>query len=115
MKKRSSSRRSIIPSFCAIVDVFSRILNKGVEHDLTAGLGNSSFSFLNLQFADDTILFFVPHIEKLRNLKLLIYFYENMSGLSISKSMAIWLNATDDQQKEIAALSNCKRGSFPLI
>ena len=82
------------------MDIFSRILNKGKDHGLIEGLRTERFNFINIQFAVN-ILLSVTHIEKLRNLKLLIYLFENMTGLSISfhMSMAIWLDGFEDQQK----------------
>lgn len=64
--------------FVLVVDVFSRMLNKGKESRLIDGLGYASFNFVN-----DTFLFSSADIEKLRNLKLLIYIFEKMSSLSI--------------------------------
>jgi len=48
---------------------------------------------------------------------MLIYLFEDMSGLSINfqKSMATWLEGNDAQECEIASMFNCKLGSFPLF
>jgi len=40
-----------------VADVFSRMLNGGKEIGLIGGLGYKKFNFINLQFADDTLLF----------------------------------------------------------
>ena len=42
---------------CFSSDVFSRMLNLGKEQRLIEGLGYSAFTFVNLQFADNTLLF----------------------------------------------------------
>ena len=56
--------------FVLVVDVFSRMLNKGRSLGLIEGLGPSDYNITNLQFADDTI-FFLLFVSKLRNLKVL--------------------------------------------
>lgn len=52
----------------------------------------------------------------LRNLKLLLFLFENASGLNInfSKSEAFWLGGNLANQVEIAGIFNCKKGSFPF-
>jgi len=40
-----------------VVDVFKRMLHLGKESEFTGGLGLADFSFVNLQFADNLIIF----------------------------------------------------------
>ena len=84
------------------------------KQGLIAGLGDSNFILVNLQFADDIP---VPSFEKLRNLKLLIYLFEHMTGLSINlrKSSAISLRGDAFHHLEIASMFNCKVDLFLLF
>ena len=50
-----------------VVDVFSRMLNEGMQLGLLEGLGKANYSFISLQFADVTLLFSITDIAKLRN------------------------------------------------
>lgn len=54
--------------------------------------------------------------DRLRNLKLILYLFENISSLKINfeKSKAIWLGGSLEDQIRIASIFNCKEGSFPI-
>jgi len=69
-----------------------------------------------LQYADDTIICLKNDFEKARNMKLLLYLYEVMSGLKInfSKSEIILVNGDNDTQILYAELFNCQVGLFPI-
>jgi hypothetical protein len=69
-----------------------------------------------LQYANDTIVCIKNNDEVARNMKLLLYLFEVMSGLKINftKSDAILINGDDDRRIQLADLFNCKIGSFPI-
>jgi hypothetical protein len=69
-----------------------------------------------LQYADDTIICLKDDFEKARNMKLLLYLYELMSGLKINfgKSEVIMIHGDDDKHLMYADLFNCQTGAFPL-
>ena len=69
-----------------------------------------------LQYADDTIICLKNDVEKARNMKLLLYLYEVMSGLKINfgKSEVILVNGDNDTQILYADLFNCQAGLFPI-
>jgi hypothetical protein len=69
-----------------------------------------------LQYANDTIVCIKNNDEVARNMKLLLYLFEVMSGLKINftKSDAILINRDDDRRIQLADLFNCKIGSFPI-
>ena len=87
----------------------SRLI-KGLVPDLIEG------GLSHLQYADDTILFLNLDDETICNTKFLLYCFESMSGLKINyqKSEIFVLEATSEKQKEVADLSNCNIGSFPM-
>ena len=55
-------------------------------------------------------------MDKARNMKLMLYIYELMSGLKINftKSEVIMLNDDTDAELAYADLFNCQTGSFPI-
>jgi hypothetical protein len=63
-----------------------------------------------LQYADDTILFIKDDIECARNLKLLLYTFESMSGLKINFEKSEVLLVQDDEEELLfyANLFNCQ-------
>jgi len=69
-----------------------------------------------LQYADDTIICLKNDVEKARNMKLLLYLHEVMSGLKINfgKSEVILVNGDNDTQILYADLFNCQAGLFPI-
>lgn len=69
-----------------------------------------------LQYADDTILCLENSIEMARNVKLLLYLYEIMSGLKINflKSEVVMINGDDIIAQHFADVFNCQIGHFPI-
>ena len=69
-----------------------------------------------LQYADDTIICIKDDIEMAKNLKLLLYLYEFMSGLKINfdKNELILIHGEDSKQAMYAELFNCQIGTFPI-
>ena len=69
-----------------------------------------------LQYADDTIICIKEDIDIARNMKILLYIYELMTGLKInfSKSEVIMINGSDDMCLHYAELFNFQTGTFPL-
>ena len=69
-----------------------------------------------MQYADDTIICLKENLENARNMKILLYLYELMSGLKInfSKSEVIILNSDEQKSLHYANLFNCQIGAFSL-
>lgn len=69
-----------------------------------------------LQYADDTIICLKDDIEVARNMKILLYLYEQMSGLKInfSKSEILLINGDNNKSIQYAELFNCVSGSLPV-
>jgi hypothetical protein len=70
----------------------------------------------HLQYADDTLILIEPSDEGIANLKLLLLCFENMSGLKINfdKSEVLTMGVSTPEQHRIAAMLNCKLGTFPM-
>jgi hypothetical protein len=69
-----------------------------------------------LQYADDTILCIQDDIIQAANLKLLLYLYEDMSGLKInfSKSEVIMVSQDEAKSLEFSNMFNCTTGKWPI-
>jgi hypothetical protein len=69
-----------------------------------------------LQYADDTLICLKDDTESARNMKLLLYLYELMSGLKINftKSGVVLINGDNDKCILMAGLFNCQIDLFPI-
>jgi hypothetical protein len=83
---------------------------KGLLEELVPG------GVLSLQYADDTLLFSSCDLTKIRNLKVVLMFFERVSGMRINfnKSDFIPINLSSEQCHEIAHILNCPIGHFPF-
>jgi hypothetical protein len=69
-----------------------------------------------LQYADDTIIFMENNLEKALNMKLILYFFEQFSGLKINfhKSEIYCFGQAKDLEENYMDLFGCESGSFPF-
>jgi Reverse transcriptase (RNA-dependent DNA polymerase) len=69
-----------------------------------------------LLYADDTLIFVQPTAHQLNLLKILLDTFGNISGLKINmqKSELLVTSTTSSQVQQLAALIQCKSGTFPL-
>ncbi|RLM84648.1 hypothetical protein C2845_PM04G10450 [Panicum miliaceum] len=69
-----------------------------------------------LQYADDTILSLNDEEESARNMKLLLYMYEQMSGLKINFEKSEVLMVSQDERKSLSYsdVFNCATGTWPI-
>jgi len=99
-------------------DCLTRMVEHAQENDLITDLVDHIIpnGVAILQYADDTIVFLKNDMHKARNMKLLLYVYEMMSGLKINfnKSEVIVINDDNSLGSVYADLFNCQLGSFPI-
>lgn len=104
--------------FNFVVDCMARMVRKAQTSGLITGLASNLIpnGVVLLQYADDTIVCMKNDIEGARNMKLLLYLYELMSGLKInfSKSEIITIHGDDSLNLQYAELFNCQIGNFPI-
>ena len=104
--------------FNFVADCMARMVRKAQNESLIMGLASNIIlkGVVLLQYADDTIVCLQNNIDYARNMKLLLYFYEMMSGLKInfSKSEVITIHGDDQLDMLYADLFNCQIGRFPL-
>jgi hypothetical protein len=69
-----------------------------------------------VQYADDTIVCLKHDVEKARNVKLLLYVFEQLSGLKINfdKSEILTICGDHSMALSYARIFNCQIASFPL-
>ena len=88
----------ILSNFAA--DYLTRMIRQAQRNGLVTGLADNLIpqGVIILQYADDTIICLKENIDIARNMKLLLYIYELMSGLKINftKSEVFMINRDDD-------------------
>jgi Reverse transcriptase (RNA-dependent DNA polymerase) len=93
-------------------DTLAKILNKAKEHGYIKGLGNfnNNNNMINLNFADDTLIFLQTDVRMLEALKLILIGFKNLSGFKINyaKHELIPLNISDQESTKLAQLFGCK-------
>jgi hypothetical protein len=69
-----------------------------------------------LRYLDDTIIMIQQEDLNIANLKFLLHFFENMSGLCINfpKREVMVLGTSPEEQQRITNILNCKLGIPPL-
>ena len=94
------------------------MVRQAQRNNLLCGLADNIIpgGVIILQYADDTIMCLKDNMDKARNLKLLLYLYEMMSGLKINfnKSEVLLIHGDMEKCFSYANIFNCQVGSFPL-
>lgn len=104
--------------FNLVGDAFSRMLDKAARNGRIAGVLQNlrEGGIMSLQYADDTVLFSSANLDHLMNLKHVIMWFEQISGMRVNfhKSELITLNVSEEEIQIAASIFNCPIGSFPL-
>lgn len=94
------------------------MLIKATSHDLIRGLCSDLVpgGVVCLQYADDTILFMDEDESKATNLKMIITYFEKVSGMRINyaKSELIPLGVEGDSLTPFVNIFGCTVGMFPI-
>jgi hypothetical protein len=104
--------------FNIVTDMLAIIIQRAKEDGKVDGLiphlvdGGISI----LQYADDTIIFMENNLEKALNMKLILYIFEQISGLKINfhKSELYYFGQAKYLEDSYKELFGCKSGSFPF-
>ncbi|XP_016172338.1 uncharacterized protein LOC107614708 [Arachis ipaensis] len=104
--------------FVLVVDVFHQMIGEAVTNGRISPflVGQDHIELSHLQFTDDTILFYPPEEETIRNYKRLLRCFKLMSGLSINfeNSSFIPVNCEQRWTKQMCQLLGCKEASLPV-
>ena len=104
--------------FNFVADCLSRMFRKAQRNNLICGLADNLIEkgVVALQYADDTIVCLKDDLEVARNMKLLLYLYEMMSGLRINfaKSEVILINGDEGKCLQYLSYSTVRLVIFLL-
>jgi mannosylglycoprotein endo-beta-mannosidase len=104
--------------FNLVGDGLSRMLKRDVDRGLIKGLLEDfrSGGIVSLQYADDTILFSSAKESMVENIKCILMWYEQVSGMRISfhKSEIVPLNLESRETQRLAHILSCTVGKFPM-
>jgi hypothetical protein len=99
-------------------DCLTKMVIKAHENILITGLISHLIAkgVAILQYADDTIVCLENNLEGARNMKLLLYLYEQMAGLKINfdKNEVLMIDGDSDLALAYAEIFNCNTNEFPL-
>ena len=94
------------------------MLSKAADRSLIAGLCPEVCpgGIICLQYADDTILFLDNDSTHASNLKTVLTWFEQVSGMRInySKSELIPINMDDQELADFLSILVCNKGNFPI-
>ena len=97
-----------------MADALSAVLDKAVQKQRLVGvlphLIHGGIS--HIQYADDTIIMIDGSDQSILNLKLILYYFEWLSGLKINfhKSEVFVFGADRSEKERMANMLNCKLG-----
>jgi hypothetical protein len=104
--------------FSFVADCLTRMVILAQSNDRVTELVSNLIpkEVVMLQYADDTIMCLENNLDKARNVKLLLYLYEQMAGLKINfeKSEVLLIGGDNNLALEYADIFNCQSGLFPL-
>lgn len=104
--------------FNLVADSLTRMVHQAQQCGTIKGLVDDLIQngVAILQYADDTIMCLKHCLNSARNLKILLYIYEQMSGLKINfgKSEIVSINGDNEIKLLYATLFNCQVGQFPI-
>jgi hypothetical protein len=105
--------------FNFVANCLTRLVIRAQQNNLITGLISDLIDggVTILQYVDDTIVCLEHNFEKARNVKLLLYMFEQMSGLKINfdKSEVLLLGGGgNDIALKYAEIFNCNISLFPL-
>jgi hypothetical protein len=104
--------------FNTVVDVFTRMLVKGVNARLIRGLCSNLIpgGVVSLQYADDTLLFLENDREVAVDFKWILTCFEQLSRMRINyhKSELIGINIDSVEMSPFLEIFQCVEGHFPI-
>lgn len=110
--------RHLLFLFNLMADALGRMLTIAKDKGLIKGLMTHLLpeGLTHVQYADDTEIMVEPTVESIRNLKLILYCFEFMSGLKINfhKSEVYMFGLDPEEEWMWANMLNCKVGKMPI-
>jgi Reverse transcriptase (RNA-dependent DNA polymerase) len=105
--------------FILVADGLNKMIHKSIRAGHLKGLGpsdNSHEKIVNLQYADDTLIFLKANAKMVENLKRLFISFEGFSDLKVNfaKSELIPLNISSSQAFHFSQILRCKLGKLSI-
>ncbi|XP_050238489.1 uncharacterized protein LOC126687979 [Mercurialis annua] len=122
----SSSQLAVLVNGSPVENFFWRkqlrvcvlLFSKAISRGFIDGIQIEGYTnpVLLLQFADDTLVFILNDLEKVRNLRRILHCFELISGLEINfhKSSITGINMDDYSMSLAADILSCKIEHFPI-
>lgn len=118
MQRGVRQRDAILP-FLFLIEVkgLKCLLDKAKQGGLFEGIFINHFvdSLSLLHFADDTLIFIPAELDRVKNLRRVLWCFEIISGLKINfhKSSIVGLNVDSSLQSLTSSVLGCKTDSLP--
>jgi len=104
--------------FNLVADALSSLLDKAVQKNHITGIVADLIQggISHIQYADNTVIMIDGSEKSVTNLKLILYSFEWLSGLTINfhKSDIFVFGVDQSEQEKLADMLNCKLGSWPM-
>lgn len=104
--------------FNLVADVLGILLDKAVTKGHIKGVLDYLIpgGISHIQYADDTVIMVDGSVQSIRNLKLILYCFEWLTGLKINfhKSEVFVFGGSQQEKENMANMLNCSLGSLPL-
>jgi hypothetical protein len=69
----------------------------------------------HIQYADDTVIMIDTSEQSIRNLKLILYCFEWLTGLKINYHKSeVFIFGAAHEEESMANMLNCVKGNFPM-
>ena len=104
--------------FNIVADALRNLLDKAVKKEQLTGVLEDMVprGISHIQYADDTVIMIDGSDKSIRNLKLILYCFEWLSGLKINfhKSEVFAFGVQQVEKEEMANKLNCVLGKLPM-
>ena len=104
--------------FNIVADALRNLLDKAVKKEQLTGVLEDMVprGISHIQYADDTVIMIDGSDKSIRNLKLILYCFEWLSGLKINfhKSEVLVFGVDQLEKERMANMLNCKLGTWPM-
>lgn len=104
--------------FNLVADALGVMLQSAIDKDHIKGVLTNLIprGVSHFQYADDTVIMVEASVPYIRNLKLILYCFEWLTGLKINfhKSEVYVFGVSQEEKERMANMLNCALGSFPM-
>lgn len=118
LQKIEAGRPSLPLLFNIVTNVLGVMLDKAISKGHIKGVLGHLIpeGISHIQYADDTAIMIDGSIQSIRNLKLILYYFEWLSGLKINfhKSEVYVFGYSQQDKENMVNMMHCVLGEFPM-